>query len=178
MVTGHNSSWVIPFGNPRIKACLTAPRGLSQPTTSFIGLLRLGIHRTPFTRFNWKLPFLFNFKCTTSNILVFYCINIGPTPTVTKMRTFCTIQESKISLLFLLSWWTWGESNSWPFHCKWNVLANWTTGPLWWAYQVSNLGPQSYQDCALANWAIRPKGSCPNINKKSFSLKSWKVAGR
>ncbi len=36
-ITGHYSSWVSPFGNPRIKARLTAPRGLSQPTTSFIG---------------------------------------------------------------------------------------------------------------------------------------------
>lgn len=30
---------VSPFGDPRIKACLAAPRGLSQLTTSFIGLL-------------------------------------------------------------------------------------------------------------------------------------------
>ena len=38
---------VSPFGNPRIKACLAAPRGLSQLTTSFIASLCLGIHRTP-----------------------------------------------------------------------------------------------------------------------------------
>ena len=36
-VTGHNSSRVSPFGHPRITARLTAPRGLSQPPTSFIG---------------------------------------------------------------------------------------------------------------------------------------------
>ena len=36
-VTGHDSSWVSPFGHPRITARLTAPRGLSQPPTSFIG---------------------------------------------------------------------------------------------------------------------------------------------
>ena len=36
-VTGHYSSRVSPFGNPRIKALLAAPRGLSQPYTSFIG---------------------------------------------------------------------------------------------------------------------------------------------
>ena len=36
-ITRHYSGWVSPFGNPRIKARLTAPRGLSQPTTSFIG---------------------------------------------------------------------------------------------------------------------------------------------
>ena len=36
-VAGHDPSWVSPFGHPRIDACLTAPRGLSQPATSFIG---------------------------------------------------------------------------------------------------------------------------------------------
>ena len=36
-VTPHNGCWVSPFGNPWISARLTAPRGLSQPPTSFIG---------------------------------------------------------------------------------------------------------------------------------------------
>src|SRR5258708_30589398 len=35
---------VSPFGNPRIKACLPAPRGLSQATTSFVACDRQGIH--------------------------------------------------------------------------------------------------------------------------------------
>ena len=35
---------VSPFGNPRIKAYLPAPRGLSQTNTSFIACCRLGIH--------------------------------------------------------------------------------------------------------------------------------------
>jgi hypothetical protein len=46
-VTGHYSCRVSPFGNPRIKAWLTAPRGLSQPPTSFIGSWCQGIHRAP-----------------------------------------------------------------------------------------------------------------------------------
>jgi len=46
-VTGHDSSRVSPFGNPRITARLTAPRGLSQPPTSFIGSWCQGIHRAP-----------------------------------------------------------------------------------------------------------------------------------
>ena len=37
--------WVSPFGNPRIKAILSAPRGLSQTYTSFIAFCRQGIHR-------------------------------------------------------------------------------------------------------------------------------------
>ncbi len=38
---------VAPFGHPRIKACLAAPQGFSQPTASFVACLRQGIHRTP-----------------------------------------------------------------------------------------------------------------------------------
>ena len=43
----HNFWRVSPFGYPRIKACLAAPRGFSQLTASFIAFLCLGIHRTP-----------------------------------------------------------------------------------------------------------------------------------
>ena len=38
-VTRHHACWVSPFGHPRITARLAAPRGISQPLTSFIGLL-------------------------------------------------------------------------------------------------------------------------------------------
>ena len=44
-VTGHYSSRVSPFGNPRISARLPAPRGFSQAPTSFIGSWCQGIHR-------------------------------------------------------------------------------------------------------------------------------------
>ena len=46
-VTGHDSSWVSPFGNPRITAWLPTSRGLSQAPTSFIGSWCQGIHRMP-----------------------------------------------------------------------------------------------------------------------------------
>ena len=52
-VTGHDSCRVSPFGNPRITARLTAPRGLSQPPTSFIGSWCQGIHRAPLL--TWQL---------------------------------------------------------------------------------------------------------------------------
>jgi hypothetical protein len=48
VVTRHDPCRVFPFGDPRICACLAAPRGLSQPATSFIGFQRLDIHRVPF----------------------------------------------------------------------------------------------------------------------------------
>jgi hypothetical protein len=47
MILEHDLQRVSPFGNPRIKACLAAPRGLSQLTASFIAFLCQGIHRTP-----------------------------------------------------------------------------------------------------------------------------------
>lgn len=47
VVPPHNGQWVPPFGNPRINALSTTPRGLSQPHTSFIGPVCQGIHHTP-----------------------------------------------------------------------------------------------------------------------------------
>ena len=44
---GSSYEGVSPFGHPRIKACLAAPRGLSQLTTSFFGIFCQGIHYTP-----------------------------------------------------------------------------------------------------------------------------------
>jgi hypothetical protein len=46
-VTPHDGCRVPPFGHPRINARLAAPRGLTQPPTSFIGSWCLGIHRAP-----------------------------------------------------------------------------------------------------------------------------------
>ena len=46
-MTGYYAGRVAPFGNLRIKACLTAPRSLSQLTTSFIASQRQGIHHLP-----------------------------------------------------------------------------------------------------------------------------------
>ena len=51
-VTPHDGCRVSPFGHPRINAWLAAPRGLSQPPTSFIGVRRQGIHRWLFVA--WK----------------------------------------------------------------------------------------------------------------------------
>ena len=46
-MTAHHCGRVPPFGHPRITARLAAPRGLSQPPTSFVGPWCQGIHRTP-----------------------------------------------------------------------------------------------------------------------------------
>ena len=47
--------WVSPFGHPRIKAWSAAPRGFSQPPTSFIGFRRQGIHRWLFVAWRTKM---------------------------------------------------------------------------------------------------------------------------
>ena len=54
-VTPHNGRRVSPFGHPRINAFSAAPRGLSQPDTSFIGSRRQGIRRWLFVAWNSKL---------------------------------------------------------------------------------------------------------------------------
>ena len=46
-VPAHDGRRVPPFGDPRIKALLEAPLGLSHPQTSFIGTVCQGIHHTP-----------------------------------------------------------------------------------------------------------------------------------
>ena len=55
-VTPHDWCGVPPFGHPRINARLAAPRGLSQPPTSFIGSWCPGIHRVPLTTWPHKNP--------------------------------------------------------------------------------------------------------------------------
>src|SRR3954447_11817481 len=55
-VTPHDWCGVPPFGHPRINARLAAPRGLSQPPTSFIGSWCPGIHRVPLTTWPHKKP--------------------------------------------------------------------------------------------------------------------------
>ena len=51
-VTPHDGCGVSPFGHPRIEARSAAPRGFSQPPTSFIGIRRQGIHRWLFIAWN------------------------------------------------------------------------------------------------------------------------------
>ena len=63
-MTRHHSCWVSPFGHPRITARLTAPRGISQPPTSFIGSQCQGIHHAPLNTYNTKTNIR---NCTSHN---------------------------------------------------------------------------------------------------------------
>jgi hypothetical protein len=61
-VTRHHSCRVSPFGHPRIHARLTAPRGITQPPTSFIGSQCQGIHHAPLNTYNTKPKAIYNFE--------------------------------------------------------------------------------------------------------------------
>ena len=54
-VTPHDRCRVSPFGYPRIEAWSAAPRGFSQPPTSFFGFRRQGIHRWLFVAWRTKM---------------------------------------------------------------------------------------------------------------------------
>lgn len=56
-VTRHHSCRVSPFGHPRINARLAAPRGITQPPTSFIGSQCQGIHHALLNTYNTKNQF-------------------------------------------------------------------------------------------------------------------------
>ena len=61
-MTRHHSCRVSPFGHPRIHARLTAPRGITQPPTSFIGSQCQGIHHAPLNTYNTKPKVIQNFE--------------------------------------------------------------------------------------------------------------------
>ena len=49
----HYHAWVSPFGNPRVKGRSAPHRGLSQPSTSFVGSWYQGIHRVPLVTYSY-----------------------------------------------------------------------------------------------------------------------------
>jgi hypothetical protein len=78
-VTRHDSRQVTPFGHPGITARLTAPPGLSQPPTSFIGPWYQGIHRPPLPTYPHTHTLTTNHR-TPKNARVHYA-NLNPPPT-------------------------------------------------------------------------------------------------
>jgi hypothetical protein len=78
-VTRHDSRQVTPFGHPGITARLTAPPGLSQPPTSFIGPWYQGIHRPPLPTYPTHTYLQTNHR-TPKDTRVHYA-NLNPPPT-------------------------------------------------------------------------------------------------
>jgi hypothetical protein len=81
-VTRHDSRRVTPFGHPGITARLTAPPGLSQPPTSFIGPWYQGIHRPPLPTYptHKNFTYLQTNHRTPKDTRVHYA-NLNPPPT-------------------------------------------------------------------------------------------------
>ena len=65
-VTLHDECRVSPFGYPRINAWSAAPRGFSQPPTSFIGIWRQGIHRWLFIAWDFFLHCLLDARARSA----------------------------------------------------------------------------------------------------------------
>jgi hypothetical protein len=78
-VTGHDSSWVSPFGNPRITARLPTPRGLSQAPTAFIGSWCQGIRHVPLVACHYKEMF----RLMLASTVKFSSCGRNPAPTAT-----------------------------------------------------------------------------------------------
>ena len=81
-VTRHHSCRVSPFGHPRIHARLAAPRGISQPPTSFIGSQCQGIHHAPLNTYKHKTNIR---NCTSA-----HKAHHRPKPAVTPLRARCS----------------------------------------------------------------------------------------
>ena len=87
-IMGHDSHWVPPFGNPRIKALLAAPRGFSQPHTTFFGFWSLGI------RHLHLIIFLHIFYIVSTSKL----IPEGKTFNIKDARVHCVVLKIRASL--------------------------------------------------------------------------------
>ena len=89
--------WVFPFGNLRVKACLSAYRSLSQITTSFIALCRQGIHHMRL--FTWpynlknalKKQFLNRFSSLKVTFPTLYLLNTNGLILILRLKCICTI---------------------------------------------------------------------------------------
>src|SRR5690242_13270693 len=86
-VTAHDDCRVSPFGNPRIKAWLTTPRGLSWPPTSFIGSWCQGIHRAPLKTWPQMLASTVQFSNNDQPPVTHHSRDASPGP-ATEERSF------------------------------------------------------------------------------------------
>ena len=150
-VRRHYAPWVSPFGHPRIIAWLAAPRGFSQPPTSFFASDCLGIHHVPFVA--WSLPPLFVFRLEIRAVTLFFSSQ-------SYLSLFNELERpayfTAASLSFCASWWSRSGSNRRHPACKAGALPA-ELRPLilarsvWWAWKDLNFRPHAYQACALTS---------------------------
>ena len=142
---------VSPFGHPRIKAPLPAPRGLTQACTSFIACDRQGIHHMhllsldPITLSTALRVIEFQVFAVPSAFTLETIDTIKPDSSMTSSATtnlyfFLIVKEQPISAqraedraqqrfflssvlcLLTFDWWSWTGSNRRPPACKAGAL--------------------------------------------------------
>ena len=132
----------------------TAPRNLSQYTTSFIGFQCQGIRHTPLNAwFMHRKKF-----CVESNFLecssirTFMIVHLFEQSDIDIDKIIYDLKKLKVSILVedsgiepLTSWMQIRRSPSWANPPK-----------KWWAEDDSNVRPPPYQGCALTTWATGP----------------------
>ena len=91
-VTGHDSCRVSPFGHPRITARLAAPRGLSQPPTSFIGSWCQGIHRAPLLTWPQRCS---RPLCSSQETGGFHRLSSPPSPYAEKCSSYAVVRRNR-----------------------------------------------------------------------------------
>src|SRR5690242_21939708 len=92
-VTAHDDCRVSPFGHPRIKARLTAPRGLSWPPTSFIGSWCQGIHRAPLKTWPQMLASTVQFSNNDQYTVTHHSRDASPAPATEGSHTGRTLRH-------------------------------------------------------------------------------------
>ena len=184
----HYPRRVSPFRNPRIKACLAAPRGLSQLATSFIASQHQGIHRLPLIA--WPQ----NNKHNHAVLLYWRLISISKLSKSNFKWPLGQVVKLSISLFL-------GLTDHWQFNKSTKVVEvngfepmascvqgrrspNWATPPTvhsdkwfalcslpyaWWAWMELNHRPHAYQACALTKLSYRP----PTISDLRSRIKSF-----
>jgi hypothetical protein len=118
-VRRHYAPWVSPFGHPRIIAWLAAPRGFSQPPTSFFASDCLGIHRVPFVA--WSLPPLFVFRLEIRVATLFYSFRSLILSLVNELERPAYLTAATLRL-FVRLWWSRSGSNRRHPACKAGAL--------------------------------------------------------
>ena len=153
-VRRHYPPWVSPFGHPRIKAWLAAPRGFSQLPTSFFASCRLGIHRVPFVAWS-SLFFVHSSGLQSSKTRVQRgVVNRRTFPTTNYTCLLAHMQFSKI-----VSNKAFGGADrdrTDDIQLAKLALSQLSYGPFprgvaWWAWVDLNYRPHAYQACALTS---------------------------
>ena len=132
----------------------TAPRNLSQYTTSFIAFQCLGIRHTPLNawimhrkKFSVQIKFLL--EC--SSIRTFMIVHLFEQSDIDIDKNIYNVKKLKVFLVEdsgiepLTSWMQIRRSPSWANPPR-----------KWWAEDDSNVRPHPYQGCALTTWATGP----------------------